>query len=201
MCDRRDHLRFRGTEPRGSPVRVCVCMSVYVCESVSLRCCLPGPGLGTASPTACRMACPVAQRRTTAVCKKGRRRAGRSAAHPAPVCGDPLVDTAVAVEAVVAAVAAAAAAAAAVVQLLVDSSARPIAGRSDDLGVPAPRRVGTGRRGTCTTALGAGPEKRQEKNLILRAGLRRVPAARLPTGLQLCVPCLSWLRPQPARCP
>ena len=73
--------------------------------------------------------------------------AGRSsAAHPAPVCGDPLVDTAVAVEAVVAAAVVAAAAAAAVVQSLVDSSARPIAGRTDDLGVPAPRLVGIGRR-------------------------------------------------------
>ena len=56
-----------------------------------------------------------------------------SAAHPAPVCGDPLVDTAVAVEAVVAAAVAAAAAVVAGVQPLVDSSARPIAGRTDDL--------------------------------------------------------------------
>ena len=88
--------------------------------------------------------------------REGRRRvsvgADRSdAANPAPVCGRPLVDTAVAavavVEAVVAAAVAAVAAVAvqplvAAVQPLVDSSARPIAGRTDDLEAPAPRRDG-----------------------------------------------------------
>ena len=34
----------------------------------------------------------------------------------------------------------------AAVQPLVDSSARPIAGRTDDLGAPAPRRDGIGQR-------------------------------------------------------
>ena len=86
--------------------------------------------------------------------REGRRRvsvgADRSdAAHPAPVCGDPLAGRAVgavAVEAVEVEVVAAAVQPLVAAQSLVDSSARPIVGRSDDLGAPAPRRAGTGLR-------------------------------------------------------
>ena len=78
-----------------------------------------------------------------------------SAAHPAPVCGRPLVDTAVVAVVVVEVVVAAAVAAVAAVavqplvagaQSLGDLSAPPIAGRTDDLGVLAPRLDGTGLR-------------------------------------------------------